>query len=197
MDYTHWQFRRFMETVDSMEAAGMKIPFKHVCNSGAILSCPEMYLDGVRAGKLLYGIPIPGKPRPFPERAVVQVKTAIADVRTLPPKSGISYGLKYMTRVEQKIGVIPIGTLDGFTRFNPSPEVLVRGVRVPVVGAVCMDQTMIDLSGVPEAAIDDEVVILGKQGNEEITLTELANKLNTVYSQALALFSFRMPRFYI
>ena len=196
LDYTRWQFAQFMEAVDSMEGRGVKIPFKHVCNSGAILSCPEMYLDGVRTGKLLYGIPLPGKPRPFPARPIVEVKTAISDIRTLPPKSGISYGLKYMTRAELKIGVIPMGSLDGFSRLNPAPEVLVRGVRVPAVGTVCMDQTMLDLSRVPDAAIDDEVVVIGKQGNEEITLTELVGKLNTIYSQALALFPFRMPRFY-
>jgi alanine racemase len=196
LDYTRWQFQRFMEAVKSMEEAGIRIHFKHACNSGAILSCPEMYLDAIRTGKMLYGIPLPGKPRPFPLRPIVEVKTAIADIRTLPPRSGISYGLKYTTRGEQKIGVIPIGSLDGFTRLNPNPEVLVRGVRVPAVGTVCMDQTMIDLTNVPDAAIDDEVIIIGKQGNEEITLTELVTKLNTIYSQTLALFPFRMPRFY-
>ncbi|MCL1874706.1 MAG: alanine racemase [Synergistaceae bacterium] len=197
MDYTHWQFRQFMETVDSIENAGIKIPFKHVCNSGAILSCPGMYLDAVRTGKMIYGIPLPGKPRPFPVRTIAEVKTAIADIKTLPPRSGISYSLKYITRGEQRIGIIPIGTLDGFTRLNPDPVVLVRGVRVPAVGTICMDQTMIDLTSVPDAAIDDEVVILGKQGNDEITLTEIAKKLNTIYSQTLAMFPFRMPRFYI
>jgi alanine racemase len=196
LDYTRWQFKLFMESVSSIEESGIKIPFKHVCNSGAVFSCPEMYLDAIRTGKLIYGIPLPGKPRPFPVRTIVEIKTAIADIRIFPPRSGISYGLKYVTRGEQKIGVIPIGTLDGFTRLNPEPVVLVRGVRVPAIGTVCMDTTMIDLSGVPDAAIDDEVVIIGKQGNEEITLTEMASKLNTIYSQTLALFTFRMPRFY-
>ena len=196
MDYTRWQFKRFLEAVESIEAAGIKIPFKHCCNSGATLSCPEMYLDAIRPGKLLYGIPLPGKPRPFPVRPIVEVKTAISDIRTLPQGSGIGYNLKYMTRAEQRIGVIPMGTIDGFSRFNPAPEVIVRGIRVPAVGNVCMDQSMIDLSGVPDAEIDDEVVVIGKQGNEEITLTEVANKLNTIYSQTLLLFSFRIPRFY-
>ena len=196
LDYTRWQFSRFMEAVNSIEASGIRIPFKHVCNSGAILSCPEMYLDGVRTGKMLYGIPLPGKTRPFPLRTIVEVKTAIADIKTLPARSGISYGLRYTTRGEQVIGIIPMGTYDGFTRLNPNPEVLVRGVRVPAVGTICMDHTMIDLTDIPDAAIDDEVVIIGKQGNEEITLTEVVNKLNTIYSQTLALFPFRMPRFY-
>jgi len=197
LDYTRWQFGQFMKAVESMEAAGIRIPFRHACNSGAIISCPEMYLDGVRSGKLIYGFPLPGKSHPFPVRTIVEVKTALVDIRTLPPGSGISYGLKYMTRGEQRIGVIPIGTLDGFSRLNPAPEVLVRGVRVPAVGVVCMDQTMIDLTNVPDAAIDDEAVIIGKQGNEEITLLEVANKLNTILSQTLALFPFRMPRYYI
>lgn len=196
MDYTRWQFERFKETLESIESAGVKIPFRHACNSGAILSCPEMYMDGVRTGKLLYGIPLPGKPRPFPVRPVVEVKTSLSDIRTLSRGTGIGYNLKYMTRADQRIGVIPMGTIDGLSRFNPSPEVLVCGVRVPVVGNVCMDQSMIDLSKVPEAKIDDEVVIIGKQGNDEITLTEIVNKVNTIYSQTLILFSSRIPRFY-
>ena len=196
LDYTRWQFNRFMESVDSIRSERIKIPFLHVCNSGATVSCPGMHLDGVRTGKLIYGIPLQCKPRPFPLRPIVEVKTAIAEIKTLPPRSGISYGLKYITRGEQRIGILPIGTIDGFTQLNPNPVVLVHGTRVPVVGAICMDEVMIDLTDTPEASIDDEVVILGRQGNDEITLTELAKKLNVNYSQTLALFPFRMPRFF-
>lgn len=197
LDYTKWQFSRFMETMSELSASGIKIPFKHVCNSGATLSCPDMYLDGVRAGKLIYGIPIPGKKYSFPIRPTAQVKTAISAIRHLPARSGISYGLNYTTRGEQRIGLLPMGTYDGLSRLYRNVEVLVRGVRVPVVGTICMDQSMIDLTMVPDAQIDDEVVVLGKQGNDEITLTELTQRLGSIYSQVLALFPFRMPRFYV
>lgn len=196
LDYTRWQFKQYMETVGAIEAAGIKIPLKHVCNSGAVLSCPEMYLDAVRPGKLILGIPISGKKYPFTLRNAVEVKTAIVAIRKFPPRSGISYGLKYMTRGEQTIGLLPMGSIDGMSRLYKNLDVLVRGKRVPVVGTVCMDQSMIDLTSVPDAQLDDEVVFIGKQGGEEITVVELMQKLDAIYSQVLALFSFRVPRFY-
>jgi alanine racemase len=124
----------------------------------------------------------------------IAVKTALSAVRELPPNSGIGYGLRYMTRGVQKIGVMPMGFYDGFARFQRNPEVLVGGKRVPVVGAICMDQTMIDLSQVPDARVDDEVVVIGRQGAEEITLEEMAKRIDSVLTQVTGLFSHRVPR---
>ncbi|MDR1378090.1 MAG: alanine racemase [Synergistaceae bacterium] len=192
--YTLWQFERFMTAVEKIRAAGVELPLLHTCNSAAIIHYPQMRLGAVRPGNLFYGLPSGERSRPFPLMPSIAVKTALSAVRVLPPNSGIGYGLRYMTRGVQKIGVLPMGFYDGFARFQHNPEVLVGGKRVPVVGAICMDQTMIDLTRVPDARVDDEVVVIGRQGTEEITVQEIARRIDSVLTQALSLFTHRVPR---
>jgi alanine racemase len=193
-DYTLWQFGRFMMAVGEMRAAGAELPLLHACNSAAVVHYPQMRLNAVRPGTLFYGLPSGERNRPFPLMPSIAVKTALSAVRVLPPNSGIGYGLRYMTRGAQRIGVMPMGFYDGFARFQRNPEVLVGGKRAPVVGAVCMDQTMIDLSQVPDARIDDEVVVIGRQGEEEITVEEIARRIDSAITQVTSLFSHRVPR---
>ncbi|MDR3265208.1 MAG: alanine racemase [Synergistaceae bacterium] len=197
LSYTAWQYDRFMESVGEIRRRGVPIPFLHACNSPAVVHCPRMHLDAVRPGNLFYGLPGGERGRPFPLLPSVSVKTALTAVRDMPARSGISYGLRYMTRGNARIGVIPIGFYDGFTRLFQNAVVLVRGRRVPVVGTICMDQTMVNLESVPEAETDDEVVIIGRQGEEEITISEVAERLNTIVTQVLSLFSQRVPRIFI
>ncbi|MDR1649757.1 MAG: alanine racemase [Synergistaceae bacterium] len=192
-DYTLWQFGRFMAAVGEMRAAGVELPLLHACNSVAITRYPQMHLGAVRPGNLFYGLP-KGEKNHFPQLPSIAVKTALSAVRVLPPNSGIGYGLRYMTRGVQRIGVMPMGFYDGFARFQRNPEVLIGGRRAPVVGAICMDQTMIDLSQVPDAKVDDEVVVIGRQGEEEITVEEVAKRIDSVLSQVLSLFTHRVPR---
>jgi alanine racemase len=193
-DYTLWQFERFMAAVGEIREAGVELPFLHACNSAAVIHYPQMHLDAVRPGNLFYGLPSGERNRPFPLMPSIAVKTALSAVRILPPNSGIGYGLRYMTRGVQKIGVMPMGFYDGFARFQRDPEVLVGGRRAPVVGSICMDQTMIDLSQVPDARIDDEVVVIGRQGAEEITVEEIAERINSALTQVTSLFTQRVPR---
>jgi alanine racemase len=193
-DYTLWQFGRFMAAVEEARAAGVELPLLHACNSAAVVNYPQMHLNAVRPGNLFYGMPSGERNRPFPLMPSFAVKTALSAVRELPPNSGIGYGLRYMTRGVQKIGVMPMGFYDGFARFQRNPEALVGGKRVPVVGAVCMDQTMLDLSQVPDARVDDEVVVIGRQGAEEITVEEIAKRIDSVLTQVTSLFTHRVPR---
>ncbi|MDR3231268.1 MAG: alanine racemase [Synergistaceae bacterium] len=197
LSYTVWQYGRFMESVDKIRRSGIPLPFLHACNSAATIHCPQMHLDAVRPGNLFYGLPSGERGRPFPLLPSVSVKTALTAVRDMPARSGISYGLRYMTRGDVRIGVLPIGFYDGFTRLFQNVAVLVRGRRVPVVGSICMDQTMVNLESVPEARTDDEVVIIGRQGDEEITISELAERLNTIVAQIVSLFSQRVPRVFV
>jgi alanine racemase len=197
LSYTVWQYDRFMESVDAIRRNGLPIPFLHVCNSPAVIHCPQMHLDAVRPGNLFYGLPSGERGRPFPLLPSVSVKTALAAVREMPARSGIGYGLRYMTRGPARIGVLPVGFYDGFTRMRPNATVLLRGRRVPVVGAICMDQTMVNLEAVPDARTDDEVVIIGRQGEQEITVSEVAESLNTIVAQVLSLFSARVPRIFV
>ena len=196
LDYARWQGARFLEVLAELEAEGIRIPLRHACNSAAILNCPEMHLDAVRCGIFLYGLPSGYACRPLVLEPVFEVKSELVAVRRLPPRHPVGYGLRYVTRGETRLGIIPMGFNDGFLRGTKNPEVLVRGARVPVVGSVCMDQMMVDLAGVPEAVRGDEVVLIGRQGREEITAQEYAARLDTIPAQVMTLFSRRVARVY-
>lgn len=196
LDYARWQGARFMEVLHELEEEGIRLPLRHACNSAAILNCPEMHLDAVRCGIFLYGLPSGHASRPLELERVFEVKSELVAVRGLPARHPVGYGLRYVTRGETRLGVIPMGFNDGFLRGTKNPEVLVRGTRVPVVGSVCMDQMMVDLAFVPDAARGDEVVLIGRQGEEEITAQEYAARIDTIPAQAMTLFSRRVARVY-
>ena len=122
-------------------------------------------------------------------------KTRIAQVKTLPPGSFVSYGNTYRTKANERIAVIPVGYADGFRRAPTHwGEVLVRGQRAPIVGRVCMDQTMIDVTRIPAARQGDEVVLIGKQGDEEITVEQVAERLGTINYEVVSEILARVPR---
>ncbi|MBN1333171.1 MAG: alanine racemase [Synergistales bacterium] len=198
LDYTRWQFSRFRNIMTTFSKKGWDIPFQHVCNSPATVNCPEMSLSAVRPGNLLYGLPSGFTNRKIHLYPSCSLKTKIVVIREIPPRSGIGYGLKYMTRGNERIGILPIGFYDGLSRLlSGKAEVLVRGRRIPVVGTICLDQCMINLTHLPEAEPGDEVVVIGQQGNEEISMQEIADKLDTVVTQVLSFISKRVPRVYI
>jgi alanine racemase len=127
-----------------------------------------------------------------------EVKTGIALIRCLPAGTGVSYGLRYITRGTERIAALPLGYADGVTRaLTGKMSVLVHGQRCPVVGTICMDQMMVDVTNVKDAKIGDEVVIVGKQGEEIITPEEMASARNTINYEIPIIFSKRVPRIYI
>ena len=198
LDYTRWQFSRFQKIMKLFEAAGKPISFQHVCNSPATVNCPEMSLSAVRPGNLLYGLPSGYCARPIDLYPSCSLETEVVAIRELPPGTGIGYGLKYMTRGVEKIGILPIGFHDGMTRLlSGKAEILVREKRIPVVGNICMDQTMVNLTELPDVKVGDPVVIFGRQGKEEISVEEIAKKLDTVVTQILSFIGPRVPRVYI
>ena len=199
LDYTRWQFRRFGDVLELMRARNVGVRLRHACNSAATLSLPEMHLDAVRPGVIMYGIWPSALVRKSVEiKPVVEVKTAVSCMRTLPAGSGISYGLRYMTRGEERIAVLPLGYNDGWTRLlNQKAEVLVHGQRAPVVGSICMDQCMVNVTHVPGVEVGDEVVLIGSQGGETITVEEVAAKIGTINYEIPGMFSRRVPRVYI
>jgi alanine racemase len=130
------------------------------------------------------------------------LKTKLVYVKNLPPHSGISYGTKYVTEQEERIGTLPIGYADGFSRMlSGKAEVLIRGRRVPVVGNICMDQCMVSLKSFAEEAeqikAGEEVVLIGQQSGECITADELAAKLGTIHYEVVCMIAHRVPRLYI
>jgi Alr-MurF fusion protein len=168
----------------------------HAANSAAILTLPESYFTMVRLGIALYGLhPSPQVRCPPDFRPALAFKTQVAQVKTLPAGSFVSYGNTYRTMGEQRIAVIPVGYADGFRRAPRHwGEVLVRGQRVPIVGRVCMDQTMIDVTAVPEVRQGDEVVLIGEQRGERITAEDVAERLGTINYEVVSEILARVPR---
>jgi alanine racemase len=151
----------------------------HMANSAAVLSFGEALLEAVRPGLMLYGY------SPFSEQyglqPLMKVKTNILMLRDLPSEYPVSYGRTFITKRQSTIAVVPVGYADGYNRlFSNNAFVLIRGKRAPVVGRVCMDITMADVTDIDNVSEGDEVVLLGRQGNEMITATELSARINTI-----------------
>jgi alanine racemase len=195
-DYTRWQIHRFRQVLGALREAGIEIPLAHAANSAAILSLPESHFRMVRLGLAMYGLhPSPQVHCPPDFRPALAFKTQVAQVKTLPPGSYVSYGNTYQTGGEQRIAVIPVGYADGFRRAPRHwGEVLVRGRRAPIVGRVCMDQTMIDVTAIPEVRQGDEVVLIGEQGQERITAEDVAQRLGTINYEVVSEILARVPR---
>ncbi len=180
--YTRQQFRKFQDVLSVLDAHGLRPPVRHVCNSAATMDLPEMHLEMVRIGIAMYGLRPSDEVEPsVPIRPALSLKSHVARVRTLPPGSGISYGLTYVTRRETKVALVPVGYGDGYHRIvSNRGAVLIRGRRAPILGRVCMDQFVVDVSGIPDVQEGDEIVLIGRQGEEEITADEVARWAETI-----------------
>jgi len=196
--YTYGQFEKFKRILSEIEARGIHIPIKHCANSPTILRFPEMHLDLVRPGIILHGLdPSADVLCPSNFKPVMTLKTMIASVKVLPPGSPVSYGGTYITQGHERIAVIPIGYADGVRRKPHNwGEVLVRGRRAPIVGRVCMDQCMIDVTHIPEVKLGDEVVLIGAQGNDRIRAEDVAVRLGTNNYETTSMVMARVPRLY-
>jgi alanine racemase len=183
-DYTRGQLNTFLNVVSEIEKLGIQIPLKHAANSAGTLYYPEAHLKMVRVGVSLYGLrPNAALETPFPLRPALSVKSHVARMRTLPPGSSISYGRTYTTQRETPVALVPVGYGDGIHRLlSNRGVVLIHGQRSPIVGRVCMDQMVVDISACdPDSvAVEDEVVLIGRQDEAEITTDEMASWAETI-----------------
>ncbi len=190
------QLARFKQVLEALEQAELRPPLVHAANSAATLALPEAHFGMVRAGIALYGLH-PSEEVRLPEgfQPALSFKTQIAQVKDIPPGECISYGCTFVTPTAMRIAVIAVGYADGFRRA-PSHwgEVLVRGKRAPLVGRVCMDQCMIDVSAIPGVAAGDEVVLIGQQGNDQLTAEAVASRLGTINYEVVSEILARVPR---
>lgn len=197
--YTTFQYDKFMYVVNELEKRGLSIPIKHVSNSAAIIDIPDYNLNMVRAGIMLYGY--------YPSDEVnkdkvkllpaMSLKAKVSNVKTVPKGTGISYGWIYITEKESKIATIPIGYADGFTRMLSSKtEAYIKGKRVPIVGRICMDQCMMDVTQLDDVKIGDEVVLFGYEKGA-LDADDIAKKLNTISYEILCMVGRRVPRVYV
>lgn len=200
MTYTQEQYDRFLAALEKLAGKGIKFRMRHCCNSAATLEVPEMALDAVRPGHIIVGMyPSPEVRRSILVKPCFEFKTSIGLIRELPEGTGVSYGLNYTTGKNERIAQLPLGYADGYFRelWDRGAEVLVGGVRCPVVGRICMDQMMVNVTAVPGATVGDEVVLIGKQGKEEVSLDEIAEKMGTLACVPPTLIGKRVPRVYI
>jgi len=186
-------FRRFQQTASQMDA-----PIRHAAASAAIFSLPEASLDFVRAGIALYGMD-PAPPLAHPEarglRPVMSWRTTLLAIRDVSAGESVSYGGRWTAERDSRIGVTGVGYADGLSRsLSPGGEMLVRGQRAPIRGAICMDSTMIDLTTAPHAEIGDAATIIGQDGSESVSAWDLARQLDTIPYEIFTGISARVPR---
>ncbi|UCE02580.1 MAG: alanine racemase [Candidatus Latescibacterota bacterium] len=198
VDFSRQQFRRFGAVVERLRRAGVRVALAHASNSAGILQIPEAHLDMVRPGGLLYGcLPHVVLEGMAPVRAVMSFHARLVQVRRLPPRSTISYGSDVMTCSECVVGVVPVGYGHGLSRaYSGWGSVLFRGQRVPILGRVTMDMTMVDLSGVDAPRVGEEVVLFGSQGDASIGVDEVAAKTGVITYEVLCGISKRVVRVY-
>ncbi len=197
-EYTRRQFEMFRRVAKELDLAGLGVRYCHAANSPAALNYHEARLNLVRSGILMYGLdPSSQVPRPDGFEPVLSFKTRLALVRRAPRGTFVSYGCTFETSRDSRIGVIMTGYADGLRRAPRSyGEVLVRGKRAPIIGRICMDQAMVDLTDIPEAQAGDEVVLIGNQGRENISAEEVAEKTGTNNYEIVTTISARVPRVY-
>jgi alanine racemase len=196
-DTTSAQFNTFLDLQSRLESAGLRPPIVHAANSAATFVNPETHLDLVRIGSAMYGFhSSPECLLPEGFFPALTWKTQLCQIKTLPPGRGLSYGHVYITQRNEAIGTLPIGYADGLRSIDGN-NVLIRGREVPVVGRVSMDQCLVQLDNVPEAEVGDEVVLIGRQGEMQISAEEVAQRWNAINYEVTCSISARVPRLYI
>ena len=199
--YTNYQFERFMDLYCQLEHIGVHIPIRHVANSSAICNYQEMHLEMVRPGLMLYGLySLPNdEKRKVDLKPVMTLKSVIINIRHLQENSCISYGRTFKTSRESIIATIPIGYADGYPRqLSNKGRVLIGGEYAPVVGRICMDHTMVDVTDLKDdISIGDEVVLFGRQLDKKITADEIAEQIGTISYEVVSRIGLRVPRVYL
>lgn len=198
--YTKLQFNKFLWVCDNLEERGIDIKIRHIANSAAIMDMPEVHLEGIRPGIIMYGY--------YPSRdvnkerldlkPVMSLKTTIVHIKNIEKGNYISYGRKFKTEKESIIATLPVGYADGYSRslYNKG-KVILKKQLAPVVGRICMDQCMIDVSNIENVKTGDEVILMGEDKGIKMTAEEIGNLLGTINYEVTCMISKRVPRVYI
>lgn len=198
-DYTYEQFLKYQNFYEILLAKGIDIPLKHVANSASIIDLSDTYLTGVRPGIMLYGY-YPSndvKKESVDLKPTLTLKAKISHVKKVDAGSFISYGRTFKTERESIIATLPIGYADGYSRdLSSKGKVIVNGKLANIIGRVCMDQCMIDVTDVGEVKVGDEVILLGEQGNVKFNADDMAEIMDTINYEILCMLKHRIPRVY-
>jgi len=198
--YAYLQLGRFMNFLHRLQKEGLEPPVRHAANSGALIDLPDAHLDMVRPGIATYGLHPSDEvdKRIVDLKPVMTLKSKIIHLKRVPPGFNISYGITFQTKNHTTIATVPVGYADGYNRrLSSRGHMLVHGQRVPIVGRVCMDLTMLDVGAVAGPALEDEVVVFGEQGNEAVTADEIASSLDTINYEVVSTITARVPRVYL
>lgn len=196
--FTQKQYENFVSVKNSLAENGLKFKYCHCSNSGAIEDYPDTYCDMVRAGIILYGLaPSPKLFGKLELTPAMTLKTAVAYVKELKKGSDVSYGRTFTAPCDMKIATVPIGYADGYIRSNAkNGYMLVNGQKAKIVGRICMDQTMLDVTGIDDVKTGDEVIVFGTGENGEPTADSIAENTDTINYEVVCLVGKRVPRVY-
>ena len=196
--FTNLQIKRFNTLIEDLKATGVSFPIIHCANSAGIIDFPESHFDMVRPGIILYGSsPFDGKRNDLDIEPVLSWKTRIIQISHIQKGKPIGYGGTFTTKRDSVIATIPVGYADGYDRLlSNKSSVLINGKSAPQVGRICMDLTMIDVTGISDVSVGDEVVLVGKQGRKEIQAKDLSEKTSTIPYEILCGIGNRTTRIY-
>lgn len=196
--YANLQLSRFNEALQQVDQRCATIQLRHLCNSGGFLDLPQARFDMVRLGILPLGVFPSAVCRRIPGiEAVMSVKARIAAIQWLRPGESVGYGMRYTAVSTRRIAVLPLGYGDGFPRVRNQGCALIHGQRAPLVGGVAMDAVTVDITDIPAATLWDEAVVMGRQGNDEISVHEMARLKGSVSYDVLTAWRSRLPRVYL
>ena len=194
--YSQGQHEKFLEVVERVRKMGFTPTLTHMSNSAAIVDFPQSGMNMIRAGLMLYGAyPAKSFEKKIELKPVLSLKSSIVHIKELPSGASVSYGRQFKTERKSLVAVVPAGYADGIPRrLTNTGEALVKGVRVKIIGAVCMDMTMLDVTEVEGVKCGDEVVFIGAQGTESISALDVAQKAGTISYEILCNIGARVPK---
>lgn len=194
-DFTDKQFSRFTEIIDLLKKENITFKYRHCANSAAILTHHEKQLDAVRAGIIIYGLyPSVDMMKDFDIRPVMSLKSIVSMVKTVPSGQTIGYGRTYKAEKDLKIATVPVGYADGYPRhLSNKGYVIINGKKANIVGNVCMDQIMVDITDIPDVKLGDEVLLFGESQGNIIPADELAELCGTIGYEIISNLGKRVP----
>jgi alanine racemase len=199
-DYSNQQFEKYKWFINKIEEKGLFIKLKNVANSAAISDLPETHLDGVRPGMILYGYYSSDEVNKsvLPIQPAMTWKASILHIKELEPGQYVGYGRKFKTERKSIIGTLGVGYADGYTRMlSRKAKVIINGKFAPVVGNICMDQCMIDLTDIGDVKVGDDVILMGSQGDVTMDGNDIGALLGTIVNEVVCMVGRRVPRVYI
>lgn len=198
-EFTRQQYLSFRAMIDALAQKGISFRWHHCDNSGAIMCYPQTNLDLVRPGIILYGLlPDDALAGLMSLRPVMSLRSVVALLKNVPQGSTVSYGRTYSAEREVRVATIPVGYADGYFRaLSSKGSVLIRGCRAPIIGRICMDQMMVDVTDIPDVCEGDTVTLVGRDGEDTITFDEMAHLVGTINYELVCAISRRVPRVYL